>query len=443
MEFTPALENWRATLMNIFTQEIPAASRMMMLVMFVGLSSLQPALADDDDDDEADDIAPSEVPLDCNPHEFEPPPKFLCKAKRRAEGRRLFTQETFGGNGRTCETCHSRKTGTFSPEDVLKRLSEDPDDPLFVHDGLDDGFTGVSRILEHATVRITLPLPEGVSLKHDPQATHVTVNRGTPTVKNTPALENVFMHDLRNLTLQEQALGAIRGHAQNTVEPTPLQLDLIAEFQQTAPRFFSNPELRRFAKGGPPPALPLGNTESEQRGRLFFVDAPFNPPNKTGVCALCHSGAMLNEANVFSSAVFGNPPGVRAFSVRVAERNLLGNDLHTFLIEDTLGPPVEVTTPDLGILMTDHKQLMDLEILPPDPVLARFGLRRAFFANMFKTPTLWGVKHTAPYFHDNSAKNLEEMLDQYDFAFSTPPIGGSIQLTPQDKEDIIAFLELL
>ena len=33
----------------------------------------------------------------------------------RRDGRRLFERETFGGNGRTCLTCHSRKTGTVSP----------------------------------------------------------------------------------------------------------------------------------------------------------------------------------------------------------------------------------------------------------------------------------------------------------------------------------------
>ena len=31
------------------------------------------------------------------------------------EGQRLFERETFGGNGRTCLTCHSRETGTVSP----------------------------------------------------------------------------------------------------------------------------------------------------------------------------------------------------------------------------------------------------------------------------------------------------------------------------------------
>jgi len=42
---------------------------------------------------------------------------------------------------------------------------------------------------------------------------------------------------------------------------------------------------------------------------------------------------------------------------------------------------------------------------------------RAFFAGVFKIPTLWGVKHTAPYFHDNSMKTLEEVAEHYAFYF--------------------------
>ncbi|MDX1515632.1 MAG: hypothetical protein R3288_02270 [Woeseiaceae bacterium] len=395
------------------------------------------------DDVRADGIAQTSIPLDCRPAELPFPQDIVCRVRRLVEGARLFDRETFGGNGRTCVTCHSRKTGTFSPEDAMARFLADPDDPLFRHDGLDDGFSGVSRILDHATVRVTLPLPDNIWLKDDPAATHVTFNRGTPTVKNTPALEDRFMYDLRNLTLQDQALGAIEGHAQNSIAPTQNELDLIAEFQQTAPRFFSSRKLRRFAAGGPAPELPQGRTASEKRGRLFFVDAPFNPPSKDGVCALCHSGPMLNEANVFSSPVFGNPPGIREFSVGVAERNVLGNPVMTFVIEDSIGQGVEVMTPDLGMLMTDNNQLLQMGALPPDSFLAQRGLRRAFFANFFKTPTLWGIKHTAPYFHDNSAKTLEEMLEQYDFFFVNSPIGGAIELTGQDKQDIIAFLELL
>jgi cytochrome c peroxidase len=226
--------------------------------------------------------------------------------------------------------------------------------------------------------------------------------------------------------------------------PTPLELELIAEFQRTQ-RFFSNGHLRKFADTGVPPALPEGDTESEKRGRLFFVDAPFQPPSKVGVCALCHSGPMLNEANVFSSAVFGNPPGARFFSVGVSEANFMGNPTRTFLVHDGFGPPVAVTTPDIGVLMTSLPDLLSrpFPTIPPPPVLNQLGLRLGFFANFFKTPTLWGIKDTAPYYHDNSAKDLDEMLLQYDWSFLNQAIRGRITLTPQDKEDIKAFLKLL
>lgn len=57
----------------------------------------------------------------------------------RREGRRLFEEETFGGNGRTCLTCHSRKTGTVSPQDARRRFEANPQDPLFLTTGATTG----------------------------------------------------------------------------------------------------------------------------------------------------------------------------------------------------------------------------------------------------------------------------------------------------------------
>ena len=196
-------------------------------------------------------------PLDCDPSVLSPVEADQCRMRRRLEGKRLFEQETFGGNGRTCLTCHSVETGTIAPLDVQARLAADPLDPLFVHDGLDDGTTGTSRITEHATIRISLPLPAHLTLASDPAATHVIVNRAVLTTLNAPALDSALMWDVRDADLEAQALGAIRGHAQNLIEPTPLELELLAEFQQS-PRFFSNGRLRKFAETGVPPTLPEG-----------------------------------------------------------------------------------------------------------------------------------------------------------------------------------------
>ena len=172
----------------------------------------------------------------------------------------------------------------------------DPDN-LLIHDALDENGVGTTRLQTHATIRTTIPLPPWLSLADDPGATHVTVFRGIPSTLNTPALDPVLLHDGRAPTLQEQALAAIHDHYQNTSEPTAAQLDAIAEFQRTDAHFFSTHGLRKFARTGAAPELPRGRTPAERRGREFLVDAPFAPPSKKGICALCHGGPMLNMVN--------------------------------------------------------------------------------------------------------------------------------------------------
>ena len=73
--------------------------------------------------------------------------------------------------------------------------------------------------------------------------------------------------------------------------------------------------------------------------------------------------------------------------------------------------------PDPGIMITDvYKIPMLAQFLPPKELCI---LHPGFFANMLKTPQLRGVRHTAPYFHDNSAKDLEAVLEQYVFMFTS------------------------
>jgi hypothetical protein len=186
------------------------------------------------------------------------------RVSRQRSGRHLFERETFGGNGRTCLTCHSRETGTVSPQDARARFAANPHDPLFLHDGSDDGNgNGVTRMLSEATVLMTIPLPPNVHLKEDPSARSVTLRRGIPSTLNTPSLDPILMVDGRHRNLRAQARAAIHDHAQNTVEPTRLDLLLIGAFQHTS-SFFSSPVLRRFARGGPAPKLPQGSTAAEK-----------------------------------------------------------------------------------------------------------------------------------------------------------------------------------
>lgn len=65
----------------------------------------------------------------------------------------------------------------------------------------------------------------------------------------------------------------------------------------------------------------------------------------------------------------------------------------------------------------------------------------------FKTPTLRDVERTAPYFHDGSAANLMEVIEHYvkggEVLTNLSPNMKPLNLTPQEKEDLVAFMKAL
>ncbi|MEP7126277.1 MAG: cytochrome c peroxidase [Byssovorax sp.] len=334
-------------------------------------------------------------------------------AAQAVSGKNLFNSGKFGGNGRTCLTCHGEATGTFSLAEAQDRFDADPTDPLFRPIDSDDG-TGASyhRLLDHGTVFVTIPLPTGVTLADDPSATSVRLERTIPSTLDRPALDPVLMWDGRAATLQDQALGAIRGHAQATETPSADNLTRIAEYEKT---LFSSKQLKKYADGGPAPAMPEGITASEKRGRLFFLDIPFSPPSLHGFCASCHSGPLFDTTNQFNPV---QPAGLRFSTALVSEVNLRNVAPRTFLFP-VPGGVVPVPTPDPG------RGLITGNIAD---------------ANLFKIGTLWNIKNTAPYFHDGSAKTLEDVMVQYQIFAQT---FTGLQFTPQETSDIIAYLKVL
>ena len=107
---------------------------------------------------------------------------------------------------------------------------------------------------------------------------------------------------------------------------------------------------------------------------------------------------------------------------------------HSFIVRNQDGTETVVNTPDPGVMLTTP--------LPVPPPGSGFPPQpRAFFANVFKIPSLWAVARTAPYFHDNSAKTLEEVAEHYAFYFRTGQL--RFDFTAQDEADMVAFLRLL
>jgi len=352
------------------------------------------------------------------------------------DGKRLFERETFGGNGRTCSTCHTSATGTMSPTDAQKRFNANARDPLFVHDGSDDGNgKGASRMLKDATVLVEISLPANVSLADDPTARSVVVRRGIPSTLNTPALDRVLMMDGRQPDLASQAASAIAGHAQAKRTPTDAEIRGITDFEATDDAFFSSPALREFAHGGAAPQLPQGHTAAEQRGRRFFEDVSDLQDFKHGACGACHSGPMLNETNELLFAVGKVPVHTRFQSVRVSELNDAHNPMHEYVFTNPDGTTTRLMSPD-----------------PGRALITGIGKESGLFDNVnaFKIPTLWGVSRTAPYFHDNSARTLEDVVAHYNKFFDVAtdpdgpgPKGPLVVLTQDDQADIVAYLKLL
>jgi cytochrome c peroxidase len=66
------------------------------------------------------------------------------------------------------------------------------------------------------------------------------------------------------------------------------------------------------------------------------------------------------------------------------------------------------------------------------PVRAGFD---AEAAKTFKTPSLWFVGGTAPYFHDGSARTLEDLVRT-----NGVRMGDTRHLTPEEQAALVAFL---
>ena len=370
-------------------------------------------------------------------------------------GEALFTKETFGGNGRVCSTCHEvDQFGTIAPAFVQRLFAKDRSGPLFRPIDSDDGRgTSYKRLMEHATIRIPIELPTrtasglGIRKCDDPANTSVVMNRGNPSVFNI-ALELHIMHDGRESDdLRTQAVNAIKTHAEPGRDPTPEEAAAIAAFQES---LFSHEAVKEFLRKGTALKLPDGNTPSEQRGRAFFE------PHRQ--CGVCHSGPMLNRTSKNHDFVVGAGFESSGVGVEPGNPNEKFRWCYVDLATNTIVPgptgsrevfKQPVSDPGRGLVagLSEFRAVPDgaVQFVPNETVAA-------FAGPLFKIPTLWGTPDTAPYFHDNSAKDLDAVLNQYNFLFRLlPNVAAHVGCDPKaqdclsetDKADIISFMQLL
>lgn len=146
----------------------------------------------------------------------------------------------------------------------------------------------------------------------------------------------------------------------------------------------------------------------------------------SGLCGPRRAQQSDSFARDFIPSPAPIPAGQRFLTVGVSEFNSANNPLHEFIFNPGTPQEKRISSPDPGRALITG--------IVDDPRLEN--------VNAFKIPVLRGIRHTAPYFHDNSAKTLEDVAAHYAKFFSKAS-HGVIVLTPQDQKDIAAYMKLL
>ncbi|WP_394828640.1 cytochrome c peroxidase [Pendulispora albinea] len=345
-------------------------------------------------------------------------------------GAKLFFFEFPGvkGNGRTCATCHRPEDGFALSPATAERLyrSSKGRDPLFKSIDADDGKNDYTSLRTKGLVRVTLKLPPNVKLADDPAATTVTVLRAVPTVLNA-ALTAPYQQDGRQPNLESQALGALHDHALIQREPASRALEDVSNFQKV---LFSS--LGTFV---------LANAIERGQNPLPNVDPPLSAYEKQGKAlfeakcsSLCHSGPTQTGSNIG----FGQAQNIFVSGPR-PPKVPFGFEPSTLPVR-----PYIFTNPDGSMAVCPLTR--KAEPCPStDPGIALITGKIDDF-NSFDIPQLRGIRYTAPYFHDNSAATMEDMMKHYTAAYEFligVGVPGIPHLPVEDYGPMIAYMNKL
>lgn len=407
--------------------------------------------------------------------------------------RNEFFQD-LGTNGRQCVSCHQPDSAwSITPENVSRRFERTRgNDPIFTsNDGsvcegvlplsLADKRAAYELLLSRGLIRVGLDVPANAefAIDHvdDPNQCAFASNDTSLYRRPLPATNLRFltavMWDGRESSasstlvedLLHQANNATLGHAQAVQPLTAAQAQDIVQFEMGL--FTAQARDRRAgsltANGalGGPEALSV---------QPFFVG--INDPvglNPTGVTfnpvvfTLFDPWVAHRSDDPVSQARRSIARGQQIFNTKpIALSGVGGLNGVTFASGETVPDPFVGTcstchdSPNVG----DHSVKAPLDLGVSDPAVAPYlpvyTLRnlltqetvrttdpgRAMITGKwqdvgkFKGPILRGLAARAPYFHNGSARTLEEAVDFYDRRFH-------IGLTPSEKADLVAFLRAL
>ena len=337
-------------------------------------------------------------------------------------GRNLFEQEKFGGNGRTCATCHARRRELRAePGQCPNRPASDP---LFVF----ERFPGLAALENAEALRAKALITENVDGFDQPG-----VLRSVPHIFGLGQTINPEAnHPLTHATgwggdgspgpgsLRHFAVGAVVQHFPRALErvldrdfvmPTADELDALEAFQlsigrQTTPVIDLNIDGALFF-----------DDDNVTAGQILFAGMPSRLGTRR--CSGCHTGggalndvgeneqrANGNEVSPDAPTCFFDAPGDGGFGLGPVEEV----DRATFCTNGATGP-------------VDFR-----------------GNR------FFSTQTAIEAADTLPTFHDNTANSLEEVVDFYRsdvFNDSITGAGNGFVINDDQRDRIALFMRTL
>jgi cytochrome c peroxidase len=367
-------------------------------------------------------------------------------AKLIAQGRQLFLKEKFNGNGRSCGTCHVETHNFTIDPDFIATLPRT--DPLFVAE-TNPALANLERPDLMRRFGLILVNADGF----DPERRFVLRSvqniqaLGNSTTPNDPSFGFIgFTTNGKNpnpperlgwgndgAPLRDFALVAVAQHATRTLGrtrgtdfrvPTDEELDALVAYQ------FSLGRQEDFSL----PTLELNSTIAS-RGKTLFLDTgnAFEPGHKN--CNACHfnaggtAGFSANPQTPGFPKLDGSPAGFNA---------TLATNVNEIPLALALGLPRDGGFGQIPTNFGSFGNTVDL------PGLPHFDLEE------FNSPPVVESADTGPFFHNHTAKTLEEAVAFYGtraFQVSIPagrePVTISADPNDSEVQAIAAFLRAL
>lgn len=402
--------------------------------------------------------------------------------------------QKLGSNGRTCGTCHIPSSAwTITPADVQAKFdATQGNDPIFrTNDGSNCPSADVSSasarvkayslLLNRALIRISLPIPANAEFQiigiQDPyNCPETTTSNPAFYRRPLPAANLKFlsavMWDGRETvfgaipgksldltkSLTNQAFDATTGHAQGSA-PTPEQLSQIVSFESG--KFTAQISSQQAgtltaqnATGGP-------HNLSQQDTYIGINDAlggdptgaAFDPNVFTLYRSWANSTSPYRQSVARGEELFNNMPipitGVGGLNDALNQEVIVGTcttchdtpnaGSHSFSVPLAIGT---TSYPVQSALDVSQLPVYTVQCIATGATIQVTDIGRAMISGKcsdvgkLKGPVLRGLAARAPYFHNGAAATLDNAVEFYNQRFN-------LGLTPQQKSDLVAFLQTL